>query len=116
MGEHDHAVMFHGPGNWTATLDDNVPESVMADLSESTGEHHPLFFHVESNFLGTPRPASPRVAVMKARDAASYPSTAAPRQVVAPPAATRRAQVANDDDNAAGSLRLRQYRALLPPS
>ena len=81
VGEHDHAVMFHGPGNWTATLDDNVPESVMADLSESTGEHHPLFFHVESNFLGTPRPASPRAAVMKARDAASYPSTAAPQNV-----------------------------------
>ena len=97
VGEHDHAVMFHGPGNWTATLDDNVPESVMADLSESTGEHHPLFFHVESNFLGTPRPASPRAAVMKARDAASYPSTAAPRQVVAPPASPRRAQVADDD-------------------
>ena len=51
VGEHDHAVMFHGPGNWTATLDDNVPESVMADLSESMGEHHPLFFHVESNFF-----------------------------------------------------------------
>ena len=75
VGEHDHAVMFHGPGNWTATLDDNVPESVMADLSESTGEHHPLFFHVESNFLGTPRPASPRAAVMKARGSASYPSS-----------------------------------------
>ena len=48
--ERDHVVGFTGSSKWTAELDDNIAPQIYADFEACTGEHYPVFFHIQGDF------------------------------------------------------------------